>query len=130
MFVNKEESCILVLSDKQTNEEEIPRKNFNLVYTNGKEEMFELLKKHDFEMVLIDPMYGMEEQEISFLSQGDIQSVGMNCLIDLREKMPAMPVMVIGNQSMNKQDVDSFLQMGVRGIIDVDKNDGIIAGHG
>ena len=125
LFVNKEECCILVLSDKQTNEEEIPRKNFNLVYTNGKEEMFELLKKHDFEMVLIDPMYGMEEQEISFLSQGDIQSVGMNCLIDLREKMPAMPVMVIGNQSMNKQDVDSFLQMGVRGIIDVDKNDGI-----
>lgn len=129
LFVNKECSDILVLSDKQVNDEEISRKNFNLVYTTEKEEMFELLKKSNFEMVLIDPMYGMEEQEIAFLSQGDIQSVGMNCLINVREKMPAMPVMVIGNQTMNKQDVDSFLQMGVRGIIGVDENDGIKAGE-
>lgn len=129
LFVNKECSDILVLSDKQINDEEIPRQNFKLTYTTDKEEMFELLKKQNYEMVLIDPMYGMEEQEISFLNQGDIQSVGMNCLINLREKMPAMPVMVIGNQSMNKQDRDSFLLMGVRGIIAVDKNDGIKAGE-
>ena len=127
LFVNKEYSNVLVLSDKRINEDIIPRQNFNLTYVEDKEEMFEVLKKQDFEMVLIDPMYGKEEQEIEFLSQGDIQSVGMNCLIDVREKMPAMPVMVIGNQSMNKQDIDSFLQLGVRGIIGVDENDGIRA---
>lgn len=127
LFVNKECSNILVISDKQINDDVLPAKNFKLTYAKDAEEMFALLKKDSFEMVLIDVMYGMQEQEISYLSQGDIQSEGVSCLTKIRDKMPAMPVMIIENPDMNKEDRNSFLQMGVRNILPIDEEGNIRA---
>ena len=120
LFNNKECNKVLVISDREVNEAMIPRQNFQIVYAKNQEEMQEHIKKQSFAAVFIDIMLGKVEKEVSYLSQGDIDSEGMRCFLFLRKKAPQLPVTMIANPLMTRQDEESFMQMGARGILPLD----------
>lgn len=122
LFDNKDCGNVLVVSDREVNEAAIPRQNFHIVYAKNQKRMQELIKKQNFEAVFIDIMLDKVEQDVSYLSQGDIDSEGMRCFLSLRRKTPHIPVTVIANPHMTRQDEESFLQMGARDIIPLDEN--------
>lgn len=117
LFINEDCVDILMVTDKNVSEADCVGTKFRLHTATTVEEAVDAVKTKDIAFVIIDVLYSVYDSERKFLSQDDINSLGLDCFAQICEKVSDMPIYLVENKDMDLEDKATFLRMGARGFL-------------
>ncbi len=86
-----------------------------------------VMRQNNVQMALVDLNYGIKDSGIDYMNAEDVDSVGRDLLWCFKERYPEVPVYLIGGRDhrYSEEEKISFLNLGVRGFIDIDDVNGL-----
>ncbi len=119
LFVNEQGSNILVISDDERLHFTHP--GIRLLYAENVQKMVETIRENKILFALADLLYGSETQAQAANVMGTA-SVGRQCMEELLQKAPQIPVYVVSHDNYDAEDRKEILNAGARGMFTAGKN--------
>jgi len=116
LFVNEETAQVLYIGDPAEMKRVPSSKKFKIVNTD-KDHVLEDIAKKDISFVLINMKYDSSDNEKGYLSLDDVKNEAVVSFELVSKKIPNMPIYMAYKYELRTEDVDVFLERGVRAFI-------------
>lgn len=116
LFVNDEQSEILIIGEREPLSKIPFGRNCRIFYAESAQEAIRLLGEHDISLVLVDLLYAQTGNRI-YLGLDDAESVGVSACMEILSLFPQIPVYALQAENVHTTDQSVFLEKGVRGFL-------------
>lgn len=121
LFVAKEESSVLVLSDSVKFQFQHPR--IKVLVAENEDEMVRCIRENTISLILIDLAYKTDDDQAGVTNALGVESVGRKCLDVVREKAPQLPVYIIDSEFYRTEDKKAIVNYGAGGFFATGQNE-------